>query len=92
MSVRVEAPGDVALFVYDNGTFIVQSFRGEPVAVTLSLDPRYTGVREVTTGETLAGKAGVSGGFGLFGAGGARRTTVPVEIQPHSYRVFASLP
>jgi hypothetical protein len=83
MFVRVEAPGDVALFVYDNGTFIVESFRPEPVAVTLSLDARYTGVREVTTGETLAGKAGTSGGFGLFGAGGVKRTPVPVEINHH---------
>ncbi len=92
MEVRVEAPGDVALFVYDNGTFIVESFRPEPVAVTLSLDSRYTGVRELTTGETLAGKEGTSGGFGPFGVGGMRRTMVPVEIKPHSYRVFAALP
>lgn len=35
--VRIDAPPQVALFVYDNGTFVVQSFRAEVAAVGLSV-------------------------------------------------------
>ena len=32
--MRLEAPAKVSLFAYDNGTFIVENFRDEPVDVT----------------------------------------------------------
>lgn len=36
--VQVECPGQVALFTYDNDTFILESFRDEPVGVHVILD------------------------------------------------------
>jgi hypothetical protein len=34
LPVRIEAPSKVSLFAYDNGTFIVENFRDDPVTVT----------------------------------------------------------
>jgi hypothetical protein len=34
LPVRIEAPSKVSLFAYDNGTFIVENFRDQPVEVT----------------------------------------------------------
>jgi hypothetical protein len=34
LPVRIEAPSKVSLFAYDNGTFIVENFRDEPVTAT----------------------------------------------------------
>ncbi len=91
--VRVESPGDVSLFVYDNDTFIVESFLPETVDVRISLDPRFGRIRELTTGEELAGQSGgAAGGFGGFGMSGGKRTVVPVKIKPHSYLVFSARP
>jgi len=33
--VRIEAPAQVSLFAYDNGTFIVESFRDQPADITI---------------------------------------------------------
>jgi len=33
-----------------------------------------------------------AGGFGGFGTGGGNSVFCPVEIRPHSYRVFSALP
>ncbi len=86
--VRVESPGDVSLFVYDNNTFIVESFLPEEIEVRLSLDPKQAKIQDLLSGDLLSGKtSGGMGGFG-FGAGGSR-TTFPVKIKPHSFRVFA---
>ena len=91
--VRIESPGDVSLFVYDNDTFIVESFLPETVDVRISLYPRFARIRELTTVEEFAGQSGgTSGGFGGFGMYGGKRTVVPVKIKPHSYLVFSARP
>lgn len=89
--VRIESPGDVSLFVYDNNTFIVESFRPESIDINISLDPKYKKVRDLITGEEIASKPTprAFGGFGGFGAAGGERVVCPVKLKPHSYRVFA---
>ncbi len=89
--VRVESPGDVSLFVYDNNTFIVESFLHEEVEVRISLDPKHATIQDLVSGERISGQAGARGmgGFGFgFGASGGNRVTFPVKIRPHSFRVF----
>ncbi len=91
--VRVESPGDVSLFAYDNDTFIVGSFLPEAVDVRISLDPRFTKIQDLVTGQELSGQAaggGPGGGFGFFGTGGGSRMIYPLQIKPHSYRVFSA--
>ncbi len=91
--VRVESPGDVSLFVYDNDTFIVESFLDERADIQISLDPKYSKIRDLLSGEEHEGKAGGAGG-GLFGFGNFNdsRVKVPLSIKPHSYRVFSAVP
>jgi hypothetical protein len=89
--VRVESSGEVSLFVYDNDTFIIESFLPENVDVQISLDPRFTRIQDVTSAQEFSGKVGVSGGFGFFGAGSDKRMMIPMQIKPHSYRVFSAL-
>ena len=88
--VRIEGPGDVSLFVYDNNTFIVESFLPESVDIRISADPRFDRIQEITTGQEYSGKAGGAGGFGVFGMGGTRRMIYPIQIKPHSYRAFSA--
>jgi hypothetical protein len=91
--VRIESPGDVSLFVYDNNTFIVESFLPDSVDIRISLDPKFTKIQDLITGqESAAEPAGkASGGFFGFGMGGGNRVTYPVQIKPHSYRVFSAI-
>lgn len=51
------------------------------------LEPRFAKIRELTTGQEYSGNA-AGGGIG-FGMGGSKRMVYPVQIKPHSYRVFA---
>jgi hypothetical protein len=91
--VRIESPGDVSLFVYDNNTFIVESFLPEDVNLRISLDPQFSKIRDLITGaEFSAQPAPESFGRGLggFGSGGGNRSLFPVQVKPHSYRVFSA--
>jgi hypothetical protein len=93
--IRIESPGDVSLFAYDNNTFIVESFLPESVDVRLSLDAKFSKLRDVISGEELvpqaAPKTSAPVWFG-FGPSGGNRSLFPVQIKPHSYRVLSVVP
>ena len=54
LPVEVDAPDRVSLFEYDNGTFVVESFRPEPVTVEVALTGAHARVRDIASGETLS--------------------------------------
>lgn len=93
--VRVESPGDVSIFMYDNNTFIVESFHPESVDIRVSLDPKFTKIRDLINGEELQPQKSGAGGFGGFGGfgmnSGGNRLIYPVQLKPHSYRVFSAV-
>ena len=93
LPVRVDGPGRVSLFVYDNDTFIVESFLDEPVDVGVTVAKQATGLRDVLSDEALSPARGGAGGprmpgFGGRGPNAGPRTTFNLQIKPHSYRVF----
>jgi hypothetical protein len=81
--VRLDAPDHVSLFVYDNGTFIVQSFRGEPASVEVSVSGSGTRLRDLSSNEVIVANTSAT----TAGTQG-ERTDFRVQIPPHSYRVF----
>ncbi len=86
--VRIDAPSQVALFAYDNGAFIVESYRDEPVKVTISLAGKTA---TLTGGDgTKVAMKPVAPGSDNFAARlrDDPRTEFEVTIPPHSFRLF----
>jgi hypothetical protein len=54
--VRLEAPSQVSLFVYDNDTFIVESFRESAGIARIVTDRRIAKLRDLLTGRELIGQ------------------------------------
>jgi hypothetical protein len=86
LDLRLDGPADVPLFLYDNGTLVVESFRDEPAEVALVLKGAGT-LRDLSTGEALAGRT-IPEGQGFFRSPDAGRTVITVPLEPHSYRAF----
>jgi hypothetical protein len=88
--VRLDGPALTSLFVYDNDTFIVESFLDQPTDVTVTVSKQIKGIRDLLTDEILApGVSPNTGGFGgRRGTPSGPRTTFTMQIKPHSYRVF----
>lgn len=89
LDLRIDAPAKVGLFMYDNGTFIVESFLDEPVTIHINAEENITRITDMLSGETLDKLP--------------ERPTIPysrrfrsddknnvfrVTLKPHSYRVF----
>jgi hypothetical protein len=91
--VRVDGPAQVALFAYDNNTFIVESYLPTQTDVRISVAGGAARLRNIVTGETLSSQPAGFSGFGRFGGrgggGGESRTTFTAHLLPHSYLVFA---
>lgn len=80
--VRVEAPAKVCIFAYDNGTFIVESFRDEPADVTV-LATNASSLTDLVSGQKLTGTQRK----GRHPAEPAT-TAFSMTLAPHSYRAF----
>lgn len=85
--VRIEAPAKVSLFAYDNGTFIVESFRDQPVDVTILL-PAGSAMNNLVTGNRLTELPSAKGPQETANA--PRLSAYGVKVQPHSYQVFTT--
>jgi hypothetical protein len=84
--VRVEGPAKVSIFAYDNGAFIVESFRDEPASVTV-LASKASSLKDLVSGEMLAGVAHKPRHPAEPAA-----TAFTLTLAPHSYRVLQSGP
>ena len=93
--VRLDGPSHVALFAYDNRTFIAENYLGKEAAVQIGIAGSSTQLRNLVTGETIARQAGVESGPGRRGGRGGRggmdpRTEFSIHLPPHSYAAFVA--
>jgi hypothetical protein len=83
----LEGPGQMSLFLYDNNTLIVQSYRDEPVDVKLSAVKGFSELKDILSGEVQ--KAQVRQPDMHWGkASGIEKSVFSMTVKPHSYRVF----
>jgi len=87
LPVKLEAPGKVSLFVYDNNTFIVHNFRDEPVDAGVTLRAGITGLTDLKTGERLAVTERQQAA--RFGAPASSVSAARFALPPHSFRAFS---
>ena len=86
--VRVDGPSQVALFAYDNNTFIAQSYQHETTDVTLAVTGKFTKLRNLVTGEIIGAEQPERDRRNS--RLNETRTTFKVRLLPHSYGAFAA--
>jgi hypothetical protein len=91
--VRIESPGKVALFAYDNNTFIIESYLDTEAPVRIYVPQYNVKLRNIVTGDVLTGMLGET----LYQRSRRERrdepfTTFKVNVPPHSYLVFSAEP
>jgi hypothetical protein len=92
-----DAPAQVALFRYDNKTFIVQNYLPPESEVTVSVEGKVAEIQDLLSGKNVTPAPPIERGFGGFGPGfGGRgpltppRTRFTFTVLPHSYMAFAA--
>jgi len=77
--VQIDAPPQVALFTYDNGAFVIENFRDEAAAVTISVAGASAALRDAVNQQRLTPASSADS-----------RSNFAVDIPPHSFRVYRS--
>ena len=86
MPVSIQGPAGVSLFVYDNNTFIVESFLDENVDITVRIqNPEGSRIDHVT--DLLKGTE-IRGGAEMQFNSRNSSSVFRISIRPHSYMVL----
>jgi hypothetical protein len=92
--VRIDSSAQVALFAYDNGAFVVESFRPEDSEVTLSVAGEHVKLKNALSGEALKELLPAPDPSDKRRShdqpAGPTRTQFKIAVPPHSYVVFAT--
>jgi hypothetical protein len=86
--MRVDGPGQVALFAYDNNTFIVESYLPAETGVQISVAGTATKLKNLVTGETISGTLPPSTRRNWQNNPAEERVSFTTKLLPHSYAVF----
>jgi hypothetical protein len=77
--VRIDAPAHVSLFAYDNGAFVLESFRPASSGVTILVKGRPARLRDLQSGAAITREPA---------SGAADRTAFKVSLPAHSFAAF----
>jgi hypothetical protein len=86
LKLRLAGPSQVSLFVYNNGTCIVESFLPETVKIKLVADEPAKSISDILSGEIINGQKGIP--LFLWGRARIENKNFEITIPPHSFRVF----
>ncbi len=86
MDIKFEGPSQVSIFNYDNGTFILESFRNEPVTVKIIAKESIQSLLEIPGNSVLNGTKETHKYHRNKPA--VKESVFEITLKPHSYRVF----
>jgi hypothetical protein len=86
--VRIDSDPHVALFAYDNGTFVVESFRSTPSQVNIQLSGAGLGLTDIATGAALTPNAPRPPAPTRRANPEPPTSEFPITLAPHSFRAF----
>ena len=86
INVRLEGSSSVSLFVYDNNTFIVESFLPEEKEVKVNVGIKSARITDLISGEEINTQpVKISN---IWRRESKPESSFEIKIKPHSYRVF----
>jgi hypothetical protein len=86
--IRVDGPAQVALFAYDNNTFIVESYLPAEADVNVSVTGDAMRLKNLVTGGTIEGQLSRHHDWDGQNSATEDRVSFKVHLLPHSYLVF----
>ncbi len=87
LNVQMEGPSKISLYVYDNNTFIVESFLETEQMIKVVTPPTFNAITDINTNEGIKGEARKAG-FSYIEKNQTSKNVYSFTVKPHSFRVF----
>jgi len=90
LDIRIDAPAGVSLFLYDNDTFIVESFLDDPVEIKINAREGIDRITDMLSGAVIEKPPADNAPrpFWFSFRADDKNNVFTVTLPPHSYRVF----
>ena len=90
LNVQLEGPSKISLYVYDNNTFIVESFLDTETIVKAVTPQSFNTLTDLNTDDIIKGESRKPG-FSYIEKNVGAKNVYTFSLKPHSYRVFKML-
>ncbi len=87
LNVQLEGASKISLYVYDNNTFIVESFLDKETDVKVVTPTSFNTITDITNGQLINGELRKPG-FSYIEKNKTAKNVYAFTIKPHSFRVF----
>ncbi len=87
LSVQIEGPSKISLYVYDNNTFIVESFLDTETMVKVVTPNSFNVITDINTNQVINGELRKPG-FSYIEKNTGSKNVYTFTVKPHSFRVF----
>lgn len=87
LNVQLEGSSKISLYVYDNNTFIVESFLDKETSVAVASRTQFNTITDLVSGGQLKGELRKPG-LSYIEKRRSAKNIYSFTIKPHSYRVF----
>ena len=87
MNIQIEGSSQVSLFIYDNNTFIVESFLDTDTEVKMITPKQCSSLTDLSTKRKLTGETRKPG-FSYIERKSEEKNVYTIILKPHPFRVF----
>lgn len=87
LNVQMEGSAKASLYVYDNNTFILESFNDTDTEVKIVTPKQFQTIADLSTKQTYQGEVRKPG-FSYIEQKQSEKNIYSIIVKPHSYRVF----
>ena len=87
LNVQIEGPSKISLYVYDNNTFIAESFLDTETIVKIVTPTSFSTITDVNSGTVINGELRKPG-FSYTEKNLSAKNVYTFTLKPHSFRVF----
>ncbi len=87
LEVYIEGPSNISLYLYDNKTFIIESFLDYETGMNIILPEQYTSITDLITNEVYPGEQHQQR-FSRRTSNIVHKNVFSITLKPHSFRVF----
>ncbi len=88
LDVSLEGPSNISIYLYDNNTFIVESFLDSETMFTIVTPEQYSRITDLSTNQVFPGEIRNNAPFYRRRTVDAPRKAFIMTIKPHSFRIF----
>lgn len=87
LNVQIEGSSKISLYVYDNDTFIVESFLDTETVVKTVTSTAFNSITDINSGDIIKGELRKSG-FSYIEKSPGSKNVYTFILKPHSFKVF----